>query len=81
MKQATNISKQEHMSSQEKMTSEENVASEENLTSEEDKIPVDVDLNLVKNLLESFSSQEGLAGPASNILNAMGVRLPMDEER
>ncbi|XP_031563790.1 protein ecdysoneless homolog [Actinia tenebrosa] len=61
------------------MTSQ--MTSEETVTSEEDQIPVDVDLNLVKNLLESFSSQEGLAGPASNILNAMGVILPVDEER
>lgn len=38
--------------------------------------PVDVDFNLVKNILESFSTQEGLAGPASNILSSMGVWLP-----
>ncbi|XP_030059299.1 protein ecdysoneless homolog [Microcaecilia unicolor] len=37
---------------------------------------VDVDLNLVTNLLESYSSQAGLAGPASNLLLSMGVRLP-----
>ncbi|XP_075492699.1 protein ecdysoneless homolog [Primulina tabacum] len=38
--------------------------------------PVDVDFNLVKNLLESVSSQEGLPGPASNLLGLMGVKLP-----
>ncbi|KAM6184844.1 protein ecdysoneless homolog [Rhynchocyon petersi] len=38
--------------------------------------PVDVDLNLVSNILESYSSQAGLAGPASNLLQSMGVRLP-----
>ncbi|XP_038166483.1 protein ecdysoneless homolog isoform X1 [Arvicola amphibius] len=38
--------------------------------------PVDVDLNLVSNILESYSSQAGLAGPASNLLHSMGVRLP-----
>uniref|UniRef100_UPI00398F3F00 protein ecdysoneless homolog n=1 Tax=Pristiophorus japonicus TaxID=55135 RepID=UPI00398F3F00 len=38
--------------------------------------PVDVDLNLVENLLESYSSQAGLSGPASNILQSMGIRLP-----
>lgn len=37
---------------------------------------VDVDLNLVSNILESYSSQAGQAGPASNLLHSMGVRLP-----
>ncbi|XP_032805421.2 protein ecdysoneless homolog isoform X1 [Petromyzon marinus] len=44
----------------------------------DDLRPVDVDLNLVKNLLESFSSQDGLAGPASTLLHSMGLRLPHD---
>ncbi|KFO58818.1 Protein SGT1, partial [Corvus brachyrhynchos] len=38
--------------------------------------PVDVDMNLVANLLESYSAQAGLAGPTSNILQSMGVYLP-----
>ncbi|XP_027716370.1 protein ecdysoneless homolog [Vombatus ursinus] len=38
--------------------------------------PVDVDLNLVSNILESYHSQAGLAGPASNLLQSMGVQLP-----
>ncbi|XP_009994707.1 PREDICTED: protein SGT1 [Chaetura pelagica] len=38
--------------------------------------PVDVDMNLVTNLLESYSAQSGLAGPTSNILQSMGVFLP-----
>ena len=38
--------------------------------------PVDVDFNLVKNMLASYSSQAGLAGPASNLLGLMGVQLP-----
>lgn len=38
--------------------------------------PVDVDINLVSNILESYSSQAGLAGPASNLLQSMGVQLP-----
>ncbi|KAM9550533.1 protein ecdysoneless homolog [Guaruba guarouba] len=38
--------------------------------------PVDVDMNLVTNLLESYSAQSGLAGPTSNILQSMGVYLP-----
>lgn len=42
--------------------------------------PVDVDLNLVSNILESYSCQAGLAGPASNLLQSMGVWLPDDAE-
>ncbi|XP_070608407.1 protein ecdysoneless homolog isoform X2 [Erythrolamprus reginae] len=37
---------------------------------------VDIDVNLVTNLLESYHAQVGLAGPASNILQSMGVHLP-----
>lgn len=40
---------------------------------------MDVDFNLVRNLLESYSSQEGLAGPASNILQSLGVHIPEEE--
>ena len=43
--------------------------------------PVDLDLNLVKNLLESYSSQQGLAGPVSNLLGSMGLSLPDDRDR
>eukprot|EP01083_Nonionella_stella_P289737 985953_1 len=38
--------------------------------------PVNLDMNLVKNLLESYSSQHGVPGPTSTILNSMGLRLP-----
>jgi len=38
--------------------------------------PVDIDFNLVKNLLESYASQDGGAGPTSNILQSMGIKLP-----
>lgn len=48
---------------------------------DEDFTPVDVDVNLVKNLLDSFSSQEGLPGPASNLLGLMGVKLPQDSKK
>ncbi|KAG0304150.1 hypothetical protein BGZ98_005873 [Dissophora globulifera] len=41
---------------------------------------VDVDLNLAKNLLESFKSQGGLPGPGGNILARLGIVLPRDEE-
>jgi len=37
---------------------------------------VDLDANLVKHLLESFASQEGLAGPASNLLQELGTFFP-----
>ncbi|KAI2634514.1 SGT1-domain-containing protein [Xylaria nigripes] len=40
---------------------------------------VDIDYNLAKNLLESFKSQGGLAGPAGNMIGMMGMKLPRDE--
>ena len=39
----------------------------------------DVDLGLAKNMLESFKGQSGLAGPAGNLMRAMGVNMPRDE--
>lgn len=45
-------------------------------TSAEDHRPVDVDMNLVKHLLESTVSQGGLSGPASNLLRSMGLNFP-----
>ncbi|KAL3660464.1 hypothetical protein V7S43_014612 [Phytophthora oleae] len=38
--------------------------------------PLDLDYNLLSNLLESFASQEGHAGPVSNILNEMNFPNP-----
>jgi hypothetical protein len=43
--------------------------------------PINVELNLVKNLLESYSSQHGLPGPVSNILGPLGVSLPDNADR
>ena len=43
---------------------------------DDDFKPVNVDLNVVQNLLESYNAQQGQAGPASNILGSMGVSLP-----
>ncbi|KAI8913171.1 SGT1 protein-domain-containing protein [Entophlyctis helioformis] len=43
---------------------------------EDDYKPVDLDVNLVKNMLESYSAQQGLSGPVSNIMMSMGMRLP-----
>lgn len=37
--------------------------------------PVDIDMNALKNILESYQAQMGAAGPASNLLGPMGVRL------
>ncbi|XP_069096506.1 protein ecdysoneless homolog isoform X1 [Pleurodeles waltl] len=54
----------------------ENDSDEKSGTKDAGVTPVDVDLNLVTNLLESYSSQAGLAGPASNLLQSMGVHLP-----
>ncbi|KAJ0097631.1 hypothetical protein Patl1_28332 [Pistacia atlantica] len=48
---------------------------------DEEFSPVNVDVNLVKNLLDSFSSQQGLPGPASNLLGLMGVKLPHDDNK
>uniref|UniRef100_A0A671YXV8 Ecdysoneless homolog (Drosophila) n=1 Tax=Sparus aurata TaxID=8175 RepID=A0A671YXV8_SPAAU len=42
--------------------------------------PLDIDLNLVTNLLESLSSQAGLAGPASNLLQSLGIHLPPNSD-
>lgn len=54
----------------EKMTTEE----------EDEDAPVDVQLNLVKNVLESFKSQQGLPGPVGNIFSQFGFVLPGDNE-
>lgn len=36
--------------------------------------PLDLDFNLLSNLLESFASQEGQAGPVTNMLHEMGFK-------
>ncbi|KAI4887185.1 hypothetical protein NFI96_021282, partial [Prochilodus magdalenae] len=48
---------------------------------EEELKPLDVDLNLVTNLLESLASQAGLAGPASNLLQSLGINLPPNADQ
>lgn len=48
---------------------------------EEEIQPLDVDLNLVTNLLESLASQAGLAGPASNLLQSLGIHIPPDADK
>jgi hypothetical protein len=47
---------------------------------DDDSRPVDVDLNLVQSLLASYTAQEGLPGPASNLLGLMGLALPHDAD-
>ena len=45
----------------------------------EDLLPLDMDFNLMSNLLESNAAQCGEAGPSSNILHTMGIRLTPEE--
>lgn len=47
---------------------------------EEDEGEVNIDFNLAKNLLESFKSQAGMAGPGGNLMAMMGMHLPRDED-
>ncbi|KAK3689991.1 SGT1 protein-domain-containing protein [Podospora appendiculata] len=47
--------------------------------SDDEDDAVDIDYNLAKNLLESFKSQAGMAGPAGNLLSMMGMALPRDD--
>lgn len=48
---------------------------------DEEFTPVDVDVNLVKSFIDSFSSQQGLPGPATNLLGLMGLHLPQDPSK
>ncbi|KAI5288756.1 hypothetical protein KEM54_004905 [Ascosphaera aggregata] len=36
-------------------------------------------INLARNLLESFQSQAGAAGPSTNLMGLMGVKMPKDD--
>nr|CAI5836377.1 unnamed protein product [Callosobruchus analis] len=42
--------------------------------------PVDIDVNALKNILESYKSQLGEAGPSSTMLGPMGVHLDPKEQ-
>jgi hypothetical protein len=46
---------------------------------EEDDI-LDEDYNLADNMLKSFKGQAGMAGPAGNMMRAMGVQFPQDAD-
>ncbi len=37
--------------------------------------PLDVDAQLLKNLLESYQSQDGSAGPTSTLLEPLGIKM------
>ena len=43
---------------------------------ETDPAPVNLDFNLVKHFLDSHLSQAGDAGPVTNLLSSLGIKLP-----
>jgi hypothetical protein len=47
---------------------------------EENEELLDEDYNLVQNMLAAFKGQAGAAGPAGNMLKAMGIQLPQDAD-
>ena len=47
---------------------------------EEELQPVDVDMNLVQSMLQSYTAQQGLPGPASNLAGMLGLQLPDDTD-
>ncbi|KAK8120062.1 hypothetical protein PG999_004182 [Apiospora kogelbergensis] len=55
-------------------------SSEENGEESGSEEEVDIDYNLAKNLLESFKSQGGAAGPVGNMMGMFGMQLPRDED-
>ncbi|RKF53308.1 Protein ecdysoneless-like protein [Golovinomyces cichoracearum] len=56
---------------------EEKARSEEDSDSENGSdAEIDIDFDLAKNLIESFRSQGGLAGPAGNLFGLMGIQMP-----
>ena len=48
-------------------------------TDDSDNEESDFDVNLAKQLLESFKAQQGLPGPVGNILGRLNVQIPRDE--
>ncbi|KAF2026687.1 SGT1-domain-containing protein [Setomelanomma holmii] len=47
---------------------------------DEDDDLLDEDYNLADNMLKAFKGQAGLAGPAGNMMKAMGVQFPRDAD-
>lgn len=52
---------------------------EEDEDDEDDEI-LDEDYNLADNMLKAFKGQAGMAGPAGNMMKAMGVQFPRDAD-
>lgn len=85
---ATNVGQSFEMASHNKLDSESSTAATNgaSASSSQSEAPLeelpalDIDLNLVSNLLESLSSQEGLSGPASNLLQSLGLCLPPNSD-
>ncbi|KAL5556564.1 hypothetical protein UlMin_038800 [Ulmus minor] len=71
----TSTLKKSFVRANEQLTQKDEGPSNTTADMDEDFSPVDVDVNLVKSFLDSFSSQEGLPGPASNLLGLMGLQL------
>lgn len=46
---------------------------ENNMSRIKDENELDIDLNLVSNAIESYSSQFGFSGPISNIFKSLGL--------
>ncbi|PNS21386.1 hypothetical protein CAC42_1165 [Sphaceloma murrayae] len=49
------------------------------LSSDDDLEENAVDVELLRNVLESFKGQAGMSGPASSMMAAMGIQMPRDE--
>jgi hypothetical protein len=61
-------------------TFEEDMDGDDEEEGDDDYKPVDVDLNALKNILESYTSQSGSAGPSGNLLASMGIHLPRNSD-
>ncbi|KAL0863161.1 hypothetical protein Bca101_042279 [Brassica carinata] len=70
----------EHVNHQSSKRNGESSKTSDEKDDDDEFTPIDADFNLVKNLLESYSSQQGLPGPASNLLGLMGLQLPKDSK-
>ncbi|XP_023170647.2 protein ecdysoneless [Drosophila hydei] len=54
-------------------TSEQHNAAEDDFDDIEDFEPININVNTLRNMMDSYKSQMGGAGPVSNLFNAMGV--------
>ncbi|CAJ1067167.1 LOW QUALITY PROTEIN: protein ecdysoneless homolog [Xyrichtys novacula] len=76
----TSYNKPDHNNGSPHPSTKDNLPMQDGSEDTEGIQPLDVDLNLVTNLLESLSSQAGLAGPASNLLQSLGLHLPPNSD-